>query len=72
MEQILYPLVILLCPLGMGVMMWIMMRADKTKPRDRSPEDSTAEVARLRAEVDEMRAARRLDSSSEPSDVQLR
>lgn len=72
MEQILYPLVILLCPLGMGAMMWIMMRADKTKHRDPSPEDSTAEVARLRAEVDELRAAQRLDSSSEPSDVQPR
>ena len=63
MEQILYPLVILLCPLGMGVMMWLMMRADKTKPQAPSPEDSTsADVARLRAEVDELRAAQRLDA----------
>ena len=69
MEQILYPLILLLCPLGMGVMMWLMMRADKTKPRNPSPSDATEEIARLRAEVDELRAGKRLDSSAQSSDL---
>lgn len=55
-----YALAVLACPVGMGVMMWLMMRPGK-KQADTgtlSPA-SEAEVAQLRAELDELRAAQR-------------
>lgn len=57
MEQLLYVLPLLACPVGMGLMMWFMMR----KPRRTAspPSSSQAELARLRAEVDQLKAAER-------------
>ncbi|MBN9607930.1 MAG: hypothetical protein BGO26_06450 [Actinobacteria bacterium 69-20] len=64
MSQLFYSAAVLVCPLGMGLMMWMMMRGGKgknvpaeTAPRPLSATD--AEVARLRAEVDQLRAAQR-------------
>lgn len=51
----LYTLALLACPLGMGAMMWMMMRGNNTA----SPGQSDDEVTRLRAEVDQLRAAQR-------------
>lgn len=61
MTEALYALALLACPLGMGLMMWFMMRSGKnaaatTPPAH--PSSSDAELAQLRAEVDQMRAAR--------------
>lgn len=59
MEALLLGLLVLVCPVGMGVMMWMMMRGSRAhesgSPGDQS---AAAEVARLRAEVDQLRAAR--------------
>lgn len=57
MTQLLYSLPLLACPVGMGLMMYFMMRGKKqdSAPRTSSPD----EVARLRAEVDQLRAAQR-------------
>lgn len=57
MEQIFYGLAVLACPLGMGAMMWVMMRSNK-QPSDiaAAPEASEAELARLRADLDALRA----------------
>lgn len=59
MNQVLYALAVLACPVGMGMMMWLMMRSNKNPSRDAAPATaSEAEVAQLRAEVDRLRAAK--------------
>ncbi len=58
MPQSLYALAFLACPLGMGLMMWMMMRGDKQQPNDDSA-TRQAELARMQAEIDQLRAADR-------------
>ncbi len=64
----LYGLAALACPVGMGAMMWVMMRGSRhgqqvglpTMPLE-SPAggdlERQAELARMRAEIDQLRAA---------------
>lgn len=57
--ELLWGLALLACPAAMGVMMWLMMRGSPTAPAQGHNEPSTdEEVARLRREVDELRAGR--------------
>lgn len=61
MTDLLYTLALLACPVGMGAMMWFMMRGhkhDSNSPDSASPD----EVARLRAEVDQLRAEQKADA----------
>lgn len=61
MEQILYGLAVLACPLGMGAMMWLMMRSNKKPANDAAQtEASAAELAQLRADLDRLRAGQNL------------
>lgn len=56
MPQSWYPLALLACPLGMGLMMWMMMRGNKDgQTRDPSSEQR-AELERMQAEIDQLRA----------------
>ena len=57
MQQFLAALPLLACPVGMGVMMWWMSRNGRNHADDAGqvPEQA-AEVARLRAELDSLRA----------------
>lgn len=66
MPDLIYLLAVLACPVGMGVMMLVMMRG---KHSDRAAPSSGDEVARLRAEVEQLRAERAADqrSSDAPS-----
>ncbi len=70
MSQYLPYLFFLACPVGMGLMMWMTMRGGhKDNPPDAAPQPATttpamtpaqqAELARLRAELDQLRAAGR-------------
>ena len=55
MPEILYALAVLACPVGMGAMMWMMMRGNKG--RAAGLDSREAELARMRAEIDQLRAA---------------
>jgi len=59
MPEALYPLLLLACPVGMGVMMWVMMRGNKQQPQP--PADTAtkqAELAGLQAQIDQLQAQR--------------
>lgn len=58
MSHLLYTLPLLACPIGMGLMMFFMMRPGKQEPAGRNGVNGD-ELARLRAEVDQLRAAQR-------------
>ncbi|MHB1929523.1 MAG: hypothetical protein ACYDEN_00045 [Acidimicrobiales bacterium] len=64
----LYGLAALACPVGMGVMMWLMMRGGGRNQQVGQPpmpmagsfdpgSEREAELARMRAEIDQLRAA---------------
>lgn len=59
----LYALAVLACPLGMGLMMWMMMRGHKRagtrRPGEHTPAETDAELARMRAELDQLHAEAR-------------
>lgn len=57
-----YWLLALACPVGMGVMMWMMMRGNAGGGS--SAQDD--EVARLRAEVEQLRESQHTGSSVDP------
>lgn len=57
MSESLYALALLACPIGMGVMMW-MMRGNQHRSTRAEDSDQQAELARLRGEINELRALR--------------
>jgi hypothetical protein len=61
MPDLIYLLAVLACPVGMGVMMLVMMRRNR---RGGATASSGDEVARLRAEVEQLRAERTSDQRS--------
>ena len=64
MSESLYLLFLLACPVGMGLMMWMMMRMQGPgagTPAEKPAETTAAkqaELVRLRAEIDQLRAER--------------
>lgn len=59
MQQLFYSLAILVCPVGMGLMMWMMMRGQKQAPEPLESE----ELGRLRAEIEHLQSGQHLQSS---------
>lgn len=59
MSELLITLAVLACPVGMGLMMFFMMRRPRNGPKDDAQPDAAtdAELVRLRAEVDQLQAA---------------
>jgi len=58
MDKLLYVLPGLACPIGMGAMMWFMMRGSKntnTQQQPAQPDPQAAELDILRAQVAELR-----------------
>lgn len=53
MENLLYVLPALACPIGMGLMMWFMMRPKRGAQTDSAPDRQ--ELVRLRKEIDALR-----------------
>ena len=71
------PLYVLACPVGMGVMMWLMMRGGRRNQQTGQPPmpmgspfdqtmDRETELARMRAEIDQLRAAQ-VERDNNPS-----
>ena len=54
MEQFLLFLPALACPVGMGLMMWLMMGGRGTSEKAATP-DQEQELARLRAQIEALR-----------------
>lgn len=65
MSETLLFLAVLACPVGMGAMMWYMMRGNKSSAQPAPPRTTDAELTRLRAEVDQLRASER-DAGQKP------
>jgi preprotein translocase subunit YajC len=74
MDKLLYLLPALGCPAGMGAMMWFMMRrpgSGQQTQQTQRPGPLAAgdqEIAGLRAEVDQLRAAQRIPAGNEDRD----
>ena len=61
MPNLIYLLAVLACPVGMGVMMLVMMGGGR-RPKDGA--DAADEIARLRTEVDQLRAEQHVERSA--------
>lgn len=60
MPESLYALALLACPLGMGAMMWLMMRGQGKQETTQAPDlNKQAELTALQAQVDQLRAQQR-------------
>lgn len=58
MPEALYAIALLACPVGMGAMMWFMMRGRKEQPADGEATAKRAELAGLQAQIDQLQAER--------------
>ncbi len=63
MSESLYALAVLACPVGMGAMMWMMMRGH-SKPAEAHTVIRQAEIIALRAQLDQLQAQQRETSRS--------
>jgi len=60
MAESLYALAFLGCPVGMGLMMWMMRRGNNSQPdTNDTSTHKQAELAGMQAEIDQLRAANR-------------
>lgn len=62
MQALFYGIAVLACPVGMGAMMWLMMRGQRKGGTD---DGGAEQVAQLRAEIDELKADRAARAAQE-------
>lgn len=67
MQTLLYGLAVLACPVGMGAMMWMMMRGQRRGPDGPDPAGGQQQVDQLRAEIDELRTERATQRAQSPN-----
>ncbi len=60
MESLLLTLLVLACPVGMGLMMWLMMRGQHKETATEQPTAPRAEhdIAELRLEIERLKTER--------------
>ncbi|MCA1835396.1 MAG: hypothetical protein LC721_03260 [Actinobacteria bacterium] len=58
MSNLLWGLAVLACPIGMGLMMWMMSRGHSAGPGSAAEAGARDEVAALRAEIQQLKAQR--------------
>jgi hypothetical protein len=68
MGNLLYVLPALACPIGMGAMMWFMMRGGKNTKQPAQPGPQAAELDTLRAQVAELRTKVQAPQDAVPTD----
>ena len=67
MAQILPYLRFLACPIGMGAMMWMMMRMTRSsQPQPAAPPAVDPRIAELESQVNDLRSALRARGAEEP------
>ncbi|WP_102143062.1 hypothetical protein [Mycobacterium hubeiense] len=68
MSSVLYSLALLACPVGMGLMMFMMMRGQSRSPADQAESGSAdrSDVDALRAEIEALKAERTADTPQPP------
>jgi hypothetical protein len=68
MSSVLYTLALLACPIGMGLMMFMMMRGQNNSSTDRAADSGAdrGEVDALRAEIEALKAERAADTPRHP------
>ncbi len=62
MPQVLSDLLFLACPIGMGAMMWMMMR----NPSRQAPPPADPRIAELESQVNDLRSALHARGAQEP------
>ena len=62
MATVFYTLALLACPVAMGLMMFMMMRGQKTSTAEAPSPADRSEVDALRAEVEALKAERATDT----------
>lgn len=65
MPDSLYALALLACPLGMGAMMWMMMRKQAAPSVPEDTQTKQTELATLQAQIDQLQAQQRDASRAE-------
>lgn len=68
MSSVFYTLALLACPVGMGLMMFMMMRGQNKTSADQAGGDTAdrSEVDALRAEIEALKAERAADTPHHP------
>lgn len=64
MQSLLLAVAVMACPVGMGVMMWMMMRSESKDAATSDDYGWQQEVQALRAEVEQLRAQRANDRTT--------
>ena len=64
MQSLLLGVAILACPVGMGLMMWMMMRGQGQDSAASEDHSSQQEVQALRAEIEQLKAQRANDRTA--------
>ena len=66
MASVLYALALLACPVGMGLMMFMMMRGQKSSTPPTPSAADRGEVDALRAEIEALKADRAAQTPQHP------
>jgi len=64
MQSLLLEVAVLACPVGMGLMMWMMMRGQSKDAASSEDRSSQQEIQALRVEIEKLKAQRANDPTT--------